>query len=154
MRRSVLFVLILVLCLALCACAAKKTPQPACAAAADAVMAAQPFEEMTALDAEQLARYLDIDAALFTDAAMSMDASRATAELIVFVTAKDADALKAVREALETYRAGLLSQYRDYRPEEMPKLEKAVARTVGLQTALIVSKDAEAANGALDTLYK
>ncbi len=148
------------LSLGLCACAPKKAekPLPACTDVAGQIASAladeSAFEELTALGNAQVLKYLGLSEAQVTDAAMSIDATRATAELVCVLTAADAEALKAVQEALKTYRDTTLEQYRDYRPEEVPKLESAVMKTHGLQTVLIVGKDAAAAEKALDGAWK
>lgn len=158
MKRWGLLLILLLMAALLAACGAKDDGAakalPACADVAAAVEAGQTFEEMTALKGEQILKYLDLDEALATDLAMSMDASRATAEMIIVITAADDAALSQVQEALQVYRAVTLEQYKDYRPEEAPKLEAAVAKTNGMQTVLIVSPDAQAAETALDTAWK
>lgn len=156
MKRMMLCAL-LALCLLLGACAQKpatETPPRSCAEVVSAIEGGQAFEEMTALSANQIAQYLDLDEVLLADQAMSMDASRATAEVIVVLTATNAEALEQAKQALLAYRDVTLEQYRDYRPEEVPKLEAAVLKTKGLQTALVVSKDESAAEKALDDAWK
>lgn len=152
MKKGLLIVCLLLLALGVSACSGGAA-RPA-ADVASAVEAGQPFEEMTALEKAQALRYLDIDEAGVADLAMSIDASRATADTIAVITATDADALKTAQAALSAYRDSTLEQYRDYRPEEVPKLEGAVLKTKGLQTVLIVSRDAQAAETALSAAWK
>ena len=156
MKKRGLLLGILVACLLLAGCTQKaaETPLKACAEVLAAIEASQTFEEMTALSDQQTLKYLDLNESLLSDSAMSMDASRATAEGIVVLTATDAENLKQAQQALEAYRDVTLEQYRDYRPDEVPKLENAVLQTKGLQTVLIVSKDAAAAKTALETAWK
>lgn len=157
MKRWRLVCLLLGMCMALGACSAGQPagaqPKP-CADVVAAIRQGQAFEEMTALADTQILKFLDLNAELLTDMAMEMDASRATAEMIVVLTARDKDALGQAQEALSFYRHLTLEQYRDYRPEETPKLEDAVLKTNGLQTVLIVSKDAPAADRALTAAWK
>ena len=156
-RRIILCALLLALALLLGACAQKpatETPPNPCAEVVAAIESSQEFEEMTALSANQILQYLDLNELLLVDQAMSMDASRATAEVIAVLTAVDEEALEQAKEALSVYRDVTLEQYRDYRPEEVPKLEAAVLKTRGLKTALVVSKDAAAAEKALDEAWK
>ena len=157
-RRSIVALLMLGLMLGLSGCAgapqqAAETVKP-CADVVAAILEGQAFEEMTALGEKQIAKYLEIDTELLADMAMSIDASRATAEAVAVLTAKDEDSLAEAQAALEAYRAVTLEQYRDYRPEEVPKLEDAILHTRGLQTALIISKDAAAAETALQDAWK
>lgn len=156
MKKRGLLLGILVACLLLAGCTQKaaEAPLKPCAEVLAAIEASQTFEEMTALSEQQTLKYLDLNESLLSDSAMSMDASRATAEGIVVLTATDAENLKQAQQALEAYRDVTLEQYRDYRPDEVPKLENAVLQTKGLQTVLIVSKDAAAAKTALETAWK
>lgn len=158
MKQTGLIALLAALLLALCACAAPQpaavAPPKACAEVVAAIADGQPFEELTALADAQILKYLDLNEALLSDMALSMDASRSTAECIVVLTATDAEALGQAQEALAAYRDVTLEQYRDYRPEEVPKLEAAVLKTQGLQTVLIVSPDAAVAEQSLADAWK
>lgn len=156
-RRSIVALLMLglMLCLGGCSSAppqAAETVKP-CTEVVAAILEGQAFEEMTELGEKQIAKYLEIDTELLSDMAMSIDASRATAEAVAVLTAKDEASLAEAQAALEAYRAVTLEQYRDYRPEEVPKLEDAILSTKGLQTALIISKDAAAAETALQDAW-
>lgn len=131
-RYAALLPLLCALCLALCACSPQAETAPDCAGLAETLAASQTFAELTAIPQARAAVQLDIDEALLADAAMSLDASRATPEAIVVLTAVDEDALETLREALEAYRAALEEEYRDYRPDELPKVENALLRTRGL----------------------
>lgn len=153
-RYAALLPLLCALCLALCACSPQAETAPDCAGLAETLAASQTFAELTAIPQARAAVQLDIDEALLADAAMSLDASRATPEAIVVLTAVDEDALETLREALEAYRAALEEEYRDYRPDELPKVENALLRTCGLQAVLVIAPDAEAAAAALDEAWK
>lgn len=156
MKRTTLGCLVLACCLLLGACAQPKEEAlpRACGEVADAIEGGQTFEEMTVLSENQIIKYLDLDASLLADMAMRIDASRATAEMIVVLTAKEAEALEQVQNALATYRDTMQEQYRDYRPDEVPKLEAAILKTKGMQTVLIVSPDAAAAEESLEEAWK
>ena len=58
-----------------------------------------------------------------------------------------------MQAALSDYCKAQLEQYRDYRPDEVPKLESALMKTRGMQTVLIVAPDAAAAEAALDQIW-
>lgn len=154
MKRTALTALLCALLLALCACAPKQAQPPTCAALADALAASQPFAELTELASAKAAALLDIDAELASDMVMRMDATLATAEAIVVVTAKDKAALDKLTAELERWRAEQTDAYRDYMPEELPKLEQSLLKTRGLQAVLVVASDAEAAAQALDAAWK
>lgn len=157
MRKIRLLGYLLALCLLLGACARPAqeaaTAKP-CADVAAAVEAGQAFEEMTLLGETQALKLLQMDEAPLADMAVMMDASRATAEMIVVLTALDADSLAQAQQALEALRDDALEQYRDYRPQEVPKITDAVLETAGLQAALIISKDADAAREALQGAWQ
>ena len=152
--RALAAALSLTACLALAGCAKQPASAPACRATLDAVLASQPFEEMTDISPDKLAELLAVEPAALADQAMAMDASRATAECVIALTAADAGALKALEQALRDYRDATLALYRDYQPAEAPKLERAVLRTQGLQTVLVVCADEAKAQRALDAAWK
>ena len=153
MKKAAWIALLLALCTALCACQKTTAAVPACRDAAAAVLASQKTAEMTELSAKKIEKYLLIDETLYTDAAVCIDASRATAECVCVFTAKDGESLAAVQAALSDYCKAQLEQYRDYRPDEVPKLESALMKTRGMQTVLIVAPDADAAEAALDQIW-
>ncbi len=153
-KKAGLALLALVMLYVLTACGPGAAQPVPCADVLAAVEQAQPFSELVPLSDKLLQKYLGIDAALLTDAAMSMDGTRVTAEQIAVLTAADEKALAAVQAALSAYLDSFILQYRDYQPDEVPKLENAVLRTRGLQTVLIVSADPALAKSALDGVWK
>lgn len=153
--RKRLFATILLLCAVLLAggCAAKKALPP-CAQVAEAIRQSHPMAELTELGEKQIAKYLLIEKTEYADASVWLDATRATPECVCVLTAPDAAGVAALERALQTYRDDLLAQYRDYRPEETPKLENAVLQTRDAQVALVVAPDAETAREALSAAWK
>ena len=142
-------------CLLFAACSQTAKEPVACDALLTAIQTGQEFsDEMMPLDKKVAGKYLNIDLDQVRDFAMSMDASRYTAEQIVVLTAENAQDADALLKALTAYRDHVLDQYRDYEPAEVPKLESAVLRQSGAQVALIVSSDADAAAAALDKAWK
>ena len=156
MYKKPLWILTLVLLAGLCACESKpsvSTPVP-CAQIVRAVQEGQVFTELTELSQATALVFLDIDEDSVSEMAMAMDASRATTELIVAATAKDAAALTPLKEQFQGFLENLTDEYRAYAPAELPKLESAVLETRGQQVVLIVSPDAEKAKTALEALWK
>lgn len=148
---------VLLCLLLLTACSAKPAdkPLPECSALVDAIQKSQTFtEELMTLSEFKLLRALDLDEGSYTSACMAMDASRTTAEAIIVVTAKDAASAKSIAAKLEDYRASTLRQYKDYRPEEAPKLEAAKVLTHGLQSVLIICPDQPKAQTACENAWK
>lgn len=159
MQKRFLLSLLLAFCLLASACQAPQSTTDTtgtaltCQEIYEKIAADQTFDELVLLSENQTLAYLDINEGLLGEMAMGIDASRATPEMIVVLSAIDADALASATEALEAYRAATLEEYRDYRPDEIPKLENAVLRAKGLKVALIVSKDAQAAAKSLEEVW-
>lgn len=144
MKKLLCCLLLCCLGLSLFACGPKEaafTPPPAEDMVAALAESALFTEELTSLSSAQVARYLDLDEADFADAAMSMDASRTTPEFILVLTAKDEQGRDAQHDAMMAYLHNTLEEYRDYRPEEVPKLEVAVVKWKGMQNVMVVSAD-------------
>ncbi|NLX83806.1 MAG: DUF4358 domain-containing protein [Clostridiales bacterium] len=112
------------------------------------------FEELTALDVEQLGILLEVEGSMFDQAVAGLDASRYTPEAIIVINAKNKSDFDVILKSLNAYRDRLLDEYRDYRPSEMHKIVNAKVHAKGLQVVLIVSKDAAQAVAALKTIQK
>lgn len=162
MKKGLLLCMALVLCLGLSGCGRVSTQEDPLATAkvalspaqvVEAVAADQAFNELTPLTENQILEYLDINRGLMGDMAMSMDASRMTPEVIAVLVGADEESAKVIREAMAAYRDVTLEQYKDYRPDEVPKLENAVIETKDNMVALIVSQDAEQAKKSLDAAW-
>lgn len=154
MRKTVLIPL-LTTCFALAGCGQKAPEAPkTCEEVAAAVADGQAFEELTPQDRPEIVAYLGLSGENLTDAALWMDASAATVEMVAVLTAKDDAALKALEEEVRVFWKDLTETYRDYAPDEVPKLESAVLETRGMQLAFVLCKDAAAAKSALDAVWK
>ena len=148
MKKLKMLPLLLLAALLLSACGQKPadTPLPDCGELSGKILASQGFtEEMSALSESKLCKALDLTGEEYSQASMTMDVSRTTAEAIIVITAADADNAKVIAEKLESYRTDTLRQYQDYRPEEAPKLESAQVMTNGLQCVLVIGPDQAAA---------
>ncbi len=153
-HRGPVALLLLSLCLLAAGCAKRETQPPPAGELLKTILDDQPFNEAAELSREKMDKYLDLAQALYLDGAMAMDSSRMTPECVVVLTARDAEALEALKETLASYLGSLKEQYRDYRPQEMPKLEAALLRSSGLQAALVVSPDADRALKILDEAWR
>ncbi len=150
MKKLSIICLLLAALLVLTSCGAKKSETPielpACQTVGEAILQGQTFtEEMLAISEEKLIKALDLNAEDFTDVYMSMDASRATPECVIVVTAKDEEAQDTITKKLSAYRDDTLREYQDYRPDEAPKLKDALVLQHGLQCVLAVCADQKAA---------
>ena len=153
--RMFLLLLLLAGVVLLPACG-KKTPEAppvACEELVNRLGEAQPFEEMTLLSAGQIEGYINVESAVYADAAMMINGSLSTPDTIIAITAADAEGVQGIADALALYRQSTLEQYRDYRPEEVPKLENAIQKTRGLQTVLVVCADPALAERTLAEVW-
>lgn len=154
-----LIAMLLLLCAVLAGCsapdAAKDAAPKDCAEVSKAILASQTFPDtMTEQTGKRMNKVLGLEEGMITQGVMTIDASRATAEAVIVLTAASKDTLPQVQELLEMYRTSMLMQYRDYRPEEVPKLEAAKVETRGLQCVLVIAADQAKAKTALDNAWK
>lgn len=155
MKKLIALALSLVCVLGLAACGSKDDPANAYEVTAPAAMqkAGAFSEELEALDAEtafalyHLGDY-GLTAADLTDSAILRSSGATCEESAVLVLADEAKAEKAA-EALKAYVEAQINANTDYRPDEIPKLKKAVVDQQGSTVLLVVSNDMEAANSVL-----
>ena len=154
MTRKRLPALLLLLILLLTGCAAKEAkPAPSCAEAARKVQESANFQELTEMTKAYIAKHLFVEEALLKDACMLRDATMATPEFILIAEAANEKDAALLKQAAQEYLDEMLPQYRDYQPEEMPKLESAKVLTKGNRVALIVSPDAAKTTAALESAW-
>lgn len=152
--RLLLVLICLLPILASCSSQPTQAVLPDCEALGQAILESQTFtEEMMPLNESKLLKALDLTGEEYEQAYMAMDASRATAEAIIVITAKDQDSAKTIAEKLEAYRSDTLRQYQDYRPEESPKLENATVLTQGVQCVLAFASDQAAVQQVCNTTW-
>lgn len=152
-KKIWLWTLLAALLLTLAGCTPDVKVQPA-QSVYDALLAQVPFEELTVLDTERLAILIDVEEALLRDSASGLDSSRFTPEAMIIINAADQKELDRISSALTAYRQLLLDEYRDYRPQEMFKIEEARVHVHGLQASLLIVKDAKQAEEALKQIQK
>ena len=70
--------------------------------------------------------------------------SGATCEEVALLTFADQAATQTAANALDLYIAGQIQANRNYRPAEIPKLEKAFLERRGTTVLLVVANDYEA----------
>ena len=130
---------------------AAKAYDPAATAQAllDSAAFSEPLEEMS-LDLVCGPLY-DIDAANVTGSAVYTSLT-AGAEEIAVLTLKDEDAAKAALEALKTRVSDQTEALKDYQPDEVAKLDKAIVEQRGTSVLLVVAADAGAAQEILTGL--
>ena len=78
----------------------------------------------------------------------------ATAEEVAVFEGTDEDSAKAIKELADSRVKSQLEDYKDYKPEEVPKLENAILETKGNYVILCVSGDNETANAVIGEMTK
>ena len=155
MRKKAMLILMLAAAAALLlSCAATPAKQISDEELMAAIEGSQEFYELKELNEKLNEEFLGIDLSGAADCLIKLDGTRATAEQIVVITAKDASSAKTLEEELQTYLVNVMEAYRDYQPDEVPKIENAILRSNGLQLALIISTDSALASDALDAAWK
>ena len=154
LRKRVLCCVILALIMvSVCACGEPKTA-PACVEITEQIRNAAPFQTLTATSEKYILRHLLLDAEQLEDSSLLSDETGATPEMILAVKAASEKELSAVKEAVQEYLDEMLLQYRDYQPDQMPKLENATVRVFGTTVVLIVSPDKVKTDKVLEKLLK
>lgn len=78
----------------------------------------------------------------------------ATAEEVSVIEGKDEDSTAAIREQAEARVQSQLEDYKDYKPDEVPKLENPILKTSGNFVILCVSADNDTADSVIDEMIK
>lgn len=106
-------------------------------------------QQLEALDADMVAAYLGLEAHP-EEAAVYTSLEGGYEELAV-LKLSDADTAKAALEALNAHVSAQIATETDtqYKPEDLPKLEKALVRQSGNTVLLVVAADYEKAEAAL-----
>ena len=161
MKKTALIVSLVCLALLLSACtgesrpAAQATQEPlSCAAYADRVQQAVSGAAMADVNEKYLEKTLLIQASALSDWVFRRDGEGATPEMILVLQVRDASDLETVKKAVQEYLDERTLQYRDYQPEQLPKLENAKVLAKGGMVALCVTPDAEKARSALGDGWK
>lgn len=142
-----LIALALTLTLFLTACGGKEPFDPS--AAAQALNASDAFSEtLEEMDKSMFTRYFALDEASITDG-VAYASTGATAEEFAVLVFVDDHAAQKGEAAMKTHVADLLEANRDYRPNDVPKLEKAQVERRGNTLLLLVANDYDAAGKAL-----
>ena len=142
MKKLIAVILALALALALAGCGSEAKEVDIDALAAELVGAASFGEPMNALDS---AVALGLYGAPEGTAVAAYAGTGATAEEVAVFDCGSAGAAESLAEALTARNETRISQYADYNPAEVPKLEDAVILTGGQYAVLIVASDPSAA---------
>ena len=156
-KRGKRDIVLICLCLLLLSgCAGKQTsppPDSLSLAQAMAAKAADP-EALSPISDKVLKKLLLVEEDILSDAALVMDASRATTTQFAVLTAKDEATAKGLEDTLKAYQAMVLEQYRDYVPGEVPRIEKALIRRQGRQAVFVICDEPQLAEEVLKEYWK
>ena len=151
MKKIIAVILVLTTLLGLCACGGKDT-----AVAVDGealsreLMAGSAFsQKLEELPSGKAEVFYGISADQLKSAVMYHAAGISKEQLAVF-EAVDEETARAMAAALQSLLADWIESDRDYAPEEVPKMEKAVLRQSSVYVILVVANDPEAASGSVD----
>ena len=145
MKRMTVFFLLCALMLGLCGCGDKGTEELDGAALVKALLDGGAFsQKLEELPASKATAFYGVDSARLTEALL-YHASGVSKEQIAVFHMESAEAAGDVVTLLQQTLEGWIAADRDYAPEEVPKLEKAVLRQSGAWVVLVVANDPTAA---------
>lgn len=148
-KRGAATVLALLLAVSLAACGGKETKEFDAESTPKALMDAGAFsEELEELEEDILLRLYELDESKVT-AAAGFGSTGLTAEEVAVFEMTDEQAAEDAELLLQAHLEYQIESNVDYRPKEMPKLEKAVVERRGKTLLFLVAADYEAANSAL-----
>lgn len=148
-KRGAATVLALLLAVSLAACGGKETKEFDAESTPKALMDAGAFsEELEELEEDILLRLYELDESKVT-AAAGFGSTGLTAEEVAVFEMTDEQAAEDAELLLQAHLEYQIESNVDYRPKEMPKLEKAVVERRGKTLLFLVAADYEAANRAL-----
>ena len=146
MKKSLCLLLSLVLLLGLCACGGKeaaKELEPV--SLAESLLKGNVFStKVEELPAAALSSFYQMNEADVADALL-YHASGTVKEQIVILKAADEAAAGNMVTTLKGLVNGWIEADRDYAPQELPKLEKAVLRQSGVWVVLVIANDPDTA---------
>ena len=154
MKRILTMMLALVLALSLTACGKEELPAPytvdTAAAFAQAEVFSEELEELDGDTAFALYRLADygLDREDLTETAV-LRSSGATCEECAVLIFADAEQAAQGEAALKDYVQAQLEANADYRPQEVPKLEKALIDRVDNTLLLLVASNADTVKTAI-----
>lgn len=76
----------------------------------------------------------------------------ATSEIAAVISVRDESKVPEVDAALKAWVNSQIEAEKDYRPDEVPKLENAIIEARGFTVLLVVAADAEKATEAVETV--
>lgn len=146
MKKILSLLMSLVLLLSLCACGSKSaTKELESAALAESLLKGNVFSgDLDELPVGAVTSFYQLSEESVADALL-YHASGTNKEQIVIVRCSDEAAAVNAVSTLQGLVNGWIEADRDYAPQEVPKLEKAVLRQSGVWAVLVIANDPDAA---------
>lgn len=110
--------------------------------------------ELGEVPSQVMAKLLMLEEGELAEGVMVMDQSRATTTQFVVLTAGSEAGARKLEAGFKDYQAHVLSQYRNYVPSEVPRIEKALIRRQGLQSVFVICDDVKLAEQVLNQYWK
>ena len=107
-------------------------------------------EQLTSLSPEAAAKYVYLNPGDY-DEIKAYISTEAVADEFIIVKTKS---VSSVRDKLTAHAEALKTKYREYRPDEVAKLDSAVIETLGDTVTLIIAPDKEAAESVYNDYLK
>ena len=146
MKKLMVWLLELTLLMSLCACGKKEVKKELDAAAlCESLLKGNVFSaSLDELPSSKASSFYDLDGESIAEALL-YHASGTSKEQIVIIKASDESAAGTMVTALKALVDQWIEADRDYAPQEVPKMEKAVLRQSGVWVVLVIANDADTA---------
>ena len=154
--KKLIPLLLALCCLMLCACASKpaeKVPIPEPEALAAELLASGAFSEDLAIAEDDVGRFLYALEALDAPGLCFCFSSGAVAEEIAILPCADEANAQTARDECGHRLENLVKLYTEYKPEEVPKLEKAMILQNGNTVVFCAAADEKKARAVLDKYF-
>lgn len=151
MKKLVSLALAAMICLGLCACGAKQAPFDVTETSKTLLKTPGVFsEELAELDRAVLDALYGVEEPDGVTDAVSYVSTGATAEELTVLAFEDEKAAEAFQSKALSHIGEVREANESYRPQEMPKLEKALVERRGASILVLVCADLEAAEALLN----
>ncbi len=154
--KKLLPLVLALFCLALCACASgtkEKAPVPEPGALVEELLASGAFSEDLAEAEDDVGRFLYALEELNAPGLVFCFSSGAVAEEIAVLPCADEAGAQTAKAECGNRLDNLVKLYTQYKPEEVPKLEKAMILQRGNTVVFCVAADEKKARAVLDKYF-
>lgn len=153
MKKITAFILAAAMALLLCACGGGKTLPDAPTLAASIAQELEFSDELEDSGAQTAYSFYGVEADMCKSAAIYKGSSASVDEIAVFECIST-DAAKEVAACAEERQQYLHNGYSDYGPEQVPKIDSGIIKTVGNTVIFCISDSPEKLDGVIKASYK